>query len=166
MVLLFSYALAQPAQCQEKSFMAGLELTSFLRGSAEACIRYSFAKHWSVSGEASISYNGLTRRKSSIEQEHDGEFTSPVPLSKDPDMHCERILFSCWPTESFKGFSLSAGVQSGSSTGMDIITEAAYTVEIWKGLSLSTGIRIPVLAGIRNGKISAENIRAGINYRF
>lgn len=166
MVLLFLHTLAQPVLCQERACMAGVGLTSFLRGSAEISISYSYSRHWSVRGEASISYEGLTRRKTSVEVEHNGEFANTSSLHNDRSTHCESILFGYWPSEAFRGFSLSAGVQSCFGNGTEIITEAGYTFRIWKGICMSMGIRIPILTGIRNGNINAENIRAEINYRF
>lgn len=166
MALLILHILAHPCLSQEKSCMAGVGLSSFLHQSAEISMSYRFCSHWSVSTEASLSYKGLARMRSSAELEHDGEFATDEPLPEDKDTHCERVLISYWPAETFKGFSLSAGVQSGSCSGTDIITDIGYTFEIWNGLYLSTGIRIPVLSATRSGNINAQNIRAGINYRF
>ena len=166
MAFLFSYALAQPSPCQEKDCMAGVGLTSFARGSAEIIFSHGFGRHWSVTAEASVSYIGLEKEKSLIEVEHSAEFTSDITLPEDPDLHCERIRFNWWMTEVFNGFSLSAGVQSGSSTGPDIVTEAGYTLKIWKGLCISAGIRVPIMKGLRESGIGAHNIRAGIYYRF
>lgn len=166
MAFLFLYALAQPCPCQEKSCMTGVGLVSFTHGSAEIIFSHGFGQHWSVTAEASLSYKGIIRRKSPIELEHSGEFADDSSIPLDYDLYCERILFNWWPTKPFHGFSLSAGVQNGSSTGTDIITDAGYTFQIWKGLCISAGIRIPILKSMDKNGIDARNIRAGINYRF
>lgn len=166
MALLFLCALAYPCRGQDKYCTVGIGLTSFLNGCVDISTSYSYAKHWSVMGEASISYKGLARRKSSIELEHDEEFASTPTPDKSPDTHCERFLFSYWPSQAFQGFSLSAGLQSGSSSGIDILSEVGYTFTIWNRVYLNTGIRIPIRAAIRQGNINAENIIAKINYRF
>ena len=166
MAFLFLYAIAQPCPCQEKSCMVGVGLTSFTRGCAEIIFSYGFGSHWSVTAETSISYKGLTREVSHVELEHTGEFTAGTAVLMDPDLHCERILFNWWPTKPFHGFSLSAGIHNGSSTGIDIVTDAGYTLQIWKGLYINAGIRIPLLKGTLTDGFPAHNIRAGINYRF
>lgn len=166
MAFLFSYALAQPCPCQEKSCMVGVGLTSFTRGCAEIIFSYGFGSHWSVTAETSISYKGLTREVSPVELEHTGEFTAGTAVLMDPDLHCERIIFNWWPTKTLHGFSLSAGIQNGSSTGLDIITEAGYTFQIWKGLCISTGVRFPLLIDMPEDGIHSHNIKVGINYRF
>jgi hypothetical protein len=146
--------------------MVGVGLTSFTRGCAEIIFSYGFGSHWSVTAETSISYKGLTREVSPVELEHTGEFTAGTSVPMAPDLHCERLLFNWWPTKPFHGLSLSAGVQNGSCTGLDIITEAGYTLQIWKGICISAGIRIPLLKGLPADGIRAHNIRIEINYRF
>lgn len=166
MILLFAYAVVRPCQSQERNCMAGIDLTSFLRRSATVNVYYGFSRHWSAAFEASISYNGISRKKSDTELEHSGEFSHSTSVGPDRDHHAERLLFSWWPSQTLQGFSLSAGIQSGSHSGFDILTEAGYTIGIWKGLCISAGIRIPLLEGIRERNINARSIKAGIHYRF
>lgn len=167
MALLFLYALVQhPIHCQERPCMFGFELTSFLKGAACACISHSFSKHWSITGEVSVAYHDLVRGRSAVELEHDEEFSDTNTLGKDIDTHSERALISYWPAEAFRGFNLSAGIHSGSSSGIDIITEAGYTFHIWKGINIQTAFRIPLIQGIRTGSIGAHNINIKLQYRF
>ena len=166
MALLFSYALAQPCQSQEKSCMTGIGLTSFLQNSVEVSVCYGFEKHWSVTGEAAISYEGFMRKESSTELDHKGEFFSDSSIPRTEDRHYERILFSFWPAGVLNGIHFSAGVQSGSSSGFDIITAAGYSFEIWRSLQMTASLQIPILDGIRQRHISARNIKVGIQYKF
>jgi hypothetical protein len=166
MALLFSYALVQPCQSQEKHFTAGVNLTSFLQNSVEVSVSYGFAEHWSITGETDVSYKGIMRKESSAEQKHEGEFINNTMLPQSADLHCERIIFSFWPVRTLDGIHFSAGVQSGSSSGTDIITAAGYSFEVWRSLHMSASIQIPILEGIREKNISTRNIKVGIQYRF
>lgn len=167
MAFVLASALIHPAVCQEKSGLLGIELTSLLRGAAGISVSHSFSRHWSVSGEASVSYIRSLPGKSTIEKEHDEEFlSSGFCLPEDPDMQRIMATFTYWPDTAFDGFYLSAGIQSGSRSGTDIITEAGYMLTIWKGLSLSAGLRIPLSEGILGNRFSPKYIRAGIHYKF
>lgn len=166
MTVLFLYVAGRTCQGQEKNCMAGIELTSFLHGSTTVSICYGFSRHWSAAIEGSISYDSLLREKSETELEHSGEFSHGVIRDLDQDQHAERAIFSWWPSQVMQGFSLSAGIQSGLHSGCDILIETGYTVNIWKGLCISAGIRIPLLKGTVRGIINAHNIRTCIQYRF
>ncbi len=166
MALLFLYALVQPCLSQEKSCMVGIGLASLLHNYVEVSVCYGFEKHWSVTGEAAISYEGFMHKESSTELEHKEEFCSDPSLPRAADRHCERILFSFWPAGSLNGIHFSAGVQSGSGSGIDMLTAVGYTFEIWKSLRMTGSIQIPILDGIRQRHISARNIKVGIQYKF
>ena len=167
MAFALSSALLHTAVCQEKTGMLGIELTSLLRSTAGISVSHNFSRHWSVTGEASVSYMSAIREKSTIEKEHDEEFlSSGFCLPEDPDMQRIMAAFTYWPDTAFDGFYLSAGIQSGSRSGTDIITEAGYMLTIWKGLSLSAGLRIPLAESIRENRFSPKYVRAGIHYKF
>lgn len=164
MALVFSYIASQACLSQERSCMAGIELTSFLRGSVHAGISYSFDRHWSLGGEACVTYKRLAKGKSELEQEHDGEFSSACGISADPFLQSGSIVLSYWPEMAFKGLHLSVGVRSDEVT--DIITEAGYTLSLWKDICLSIGFHVPIIQSISEGSIDAKSITLGINYRF
>lgn len=166
MALLFSYALAQPCLSQEKHCTVGMNLTSFLQNAVEVSVSYGFAEHWSMTGGTAVSYKGITRKESSAEQKHEGEFLNNTLLPQTEDLHCERILFSFWPAGTHDGIHFSAGVQSGSSSGFDIITAAGYSFEIWRSLQMTASLQIPILEGIKEKNISTRNIKVGIQYKF
>lgn len=163
---LFALISSLPCPCQEKPCMAEVGLTSFLGRSVNIEVSYCFCRHWSVTAEADISYKGLSRVKSSVETEHKGEFGSDSPLLLNTDSHCESFTFNYWPSEVFRGWCISGGIQSGSPSGIDIITEICYTFHIWQGIGLSTGLKIPLLEGLRNPSFNARQIKVGLNYRF
>jgi hypothetical protein len=146
--------------------MVGMGLTDFLNRAVSIDVSYGFGNHWSLTAEATISYKGLSRIKSTVESEHIEEFVKSSPQTSKHDLHRKSFIFSYWPSETFKGFSISAGIQSGSQNEIDIITGTSYTFNIWKGLGVSTGISIPLLEGIRNKVLDAQHIKVGINYRF
>lgn len=167
MAFALSSVLLHTAVCQDKTSMLGIELTSLLRGVAGISVSHSFSRHWSVTGEASFSYIRVLPEKSTIEQEHDEEFlSSGFYLPEDPDTQRIMAAFTYWPDSAYDGFYLSAGIQSGSCSGMDIITEAGYMLTIWKGFSFSAGLRIPLAESIRENRFSPKYVRAGIHYKF
>lgn len=159
MALLFLLTAAQPCPCQEKSCMVGIDLTSFTRSSACISASHSFGTHWSVSGEASISYKRFTREKSELEQEHDAEFSIPSTLPQDSHHARSSAIFSYWPTSAFNGAFIAVGVQSDLS--VDIITEIGYMMPVWKGVSLSSSVRTTMIQGI-----SSSIFRIGLHYRY
>ena len=167
MAFALSSVLLHTAVCQEKTGMLGIELTSLLRSTAGISVSHNFSRHWSVTGEASVSYMSAIREKSTLEKEHDEEFVSSssgLPAASDR----QRIMaaFTYWPDSAYDGFYLSAGIQSGNCSGTDIITEAGYMLTIWKGLSFSAGLRIPLAESIRENRFSPKYVRAGIHYKF
>ena len=160
MALLFSFMVIQPCPCQEKSCMVGVDLVSFIRRSACIDISYGFNEHWSATGEAAVSFGILIRKTSALEQEHDAEFTSTSSLP--PDSHHVRssAIISYWPRSTFLGPYISVGVQSDRY--IDFITEAGYIIPVWKGISLSTAFRIPII----HNDFDTGNIRIGLHYRY
>lgn len=167
MAFVLASALIHPAVCQEKTGMLGIELTSLLRGTAGISVSHSFSRHWSVTGEASVSYMSAIREKSTPEKEHDEEFASSSSgFPADPDTQRIMAAFTYWPDSAYDGLYLSAGIQSGNRSGTDIITEAGYMLTIWKGLNFSAGLRIPLAESIRENRFSPKYVRAGIHYKF
>ena len=164
MALVFSYIASQACLSQERSCMAGIELTSFLQGSVHAGISYSFDRHWSLGGEACVTYKRLAKGKSELEMEHDGEFDPASGISADPFLQSGSIVLSYWPETAFNGLHLSVGVRADENT--DIITEAGYALSLWKDICLSIGFRVPIIQSISEGSIDAKSITLGINYRF
>ena len=162
MALIFSFATIQPCPCQEKSCMVGVDFVSLTHGSACVNISHAFHEHWSVTGEASLSYNKLRRKKSTLEQEHDAEFTSSSS-SHTHHVHSS-VMISYWLSDTFIGPYISVGVQSGSKT--DIITETGYFMPIWKGLCLSTSVRAAISESAKEQFKGIENIRLGLHYKF
>ncbi len=164
MALVFSYIASVACLSQERSCMAGLDLTAFLRSSVQAGVSYSFDRHWSLGGEACVTYKRLAKGKSELEQEHDGEFGTVSGISAEPFLQSGAIVLSYWPDTAFKGLHLSVGIRSDEAT--DIITEAGYTLPLWKDICLSIGLRVPLIQSISDGSIDAKSITLGINYRF
>jgi hypothetical protein len=164
MALVFSYIASQACLSQERSCMAGLDLTAFLRSSVQAEVSYSFNRHWSLGGEACVTYKRLAKGKSELEQEHDREFDSASSISAEPFLQSGAIVLSYWPDMAFKGLHLSVGVRADEVT--DIITEAGYTLSLWKDICLSIGLRVPIIQSISEGSIDAKAVTLGINYRF
>lgn len=164
MALVFSYIASQACLSQERSCMAGIELTSFLRGSVHAGISYSFDRHWSLGGEACVTYKRLAKGKSELEKEHNGEFNNASSISAEPIPQSGILMLSYWPIMAFNGPHLSVGIRTDKAT--DIITEAGYNLSLWKDICLSISVRIPIIQSISNESIDARNIKIGINYRF
>jgi hypothetical protein len=159
MALLFSFIAAQPCPCQEKSCMVGVDFASSARGSACVSACYSFNRHWSSKGEVSITYGRLAHEKSPLEQEHDAEFGISTNTSGERGTISHCAIFTYWPYEAFSGPYISIGTQS--YRGIDIITEAGYMIPIWRGISLSTSVRVPMSLGFY-----ASSLRIGIYYRY
>lgn len=164
MALLFSFMVIQPCPCQEKSCMVGVDMVSFIRRSACIDISYGFNEHWSATGEASVSYESLIRKKSALEQEHDAEFTNMTSLPQHLHHVRSSAMIRYWPRSAFLGPYISVGLQSDSN--IDFITEAGYSIPIWKGISLSTAVRIPIIQSMNQGHFDAGNIRIGLQYRY
>ena len=164
MALLFSYIASLACLSQERPCMARLDLTAFLRSSVQAGISYSFDQHWSLSGEACVTYKRLTKGKSELEKEHNGEFNTAYIISAEPFLQSGSVVLSYWPDVAFNGPHLSVGIRTDEAT--DIITEAGYTLSIWKDICLSIGLRVPIIQSISEGSIDAKSITLGINYRF
>ena len=164
MALLFSFIVVQPCPCQEKSCMVGVDLVSFTHGSACIDVSYGFNEHWSATGEASVSFERLMRKKSALEQEHDAEFTSTSSLPLTSHHIRSNAIISYWPSSVFRGPYISVGIQKDIST--DIITEAGYIIPIWKGISLSTALRVPLIHAMNQEDRNANNIRVSILYRY
>lgn len=165
MVILFSYALAQPCLCQENTCMVGVGLTSFLQNHVGMNISYSFGRHFSVKGEFDISYKRLLHAKTDLEKEHSEEFATSVPEFETEEVHAERITFNYWPSMAFCGFSLSAGVQTGPNS-FDILTGAGYMFQLWDRINISTSINIPLINSIKEWSFSSRNLKIGIHYKF
>ena len=163
MALLFSYIATQACQSQDRSCMAGLDLTSFLHGSTQAEVSYSFDRHWSLTGMAYIPYKKLAKGKTELETEHEGEFSSAgIPVKSH--YQNSTIMLDYWPKDAFNGPFISVGIQAGIST--DIITEAGYTLPIWKDICLSISLHVPIIQSMKEDGIDSRNIKIGINYRF
>lgn len=163
MVFLFSLITGLHCLSQERHSIIGLDLTSFLSGSATTSIGYGFSPHWSVAGEVSFTYKRVVQMKSPVQEEHESEFAETA-LPTDPVLQSSRIMLSYWTGEYMRGFHISLGLQSGS--GADIISEVGYMISLWKGMCLSIGIRIPVIRSILEEKSGAQNLRIGIHYKF
>lgn len=163
MVFLFSLITGLHCLSQERHSIIGLDLTSFLRGSAATSIGYGFSPHWSVEGEVSFTYKRVVQTKSPVQEEHKSEFAG-TSLPTAPVLQSSRIMLSYWTRELMRGPFVSLGLQSGSGT--DIISEVGYMISLWKGMCLSIGIRIPVIRSILEEKSGAQNLRIGIHYKF
>ena len=157
MALVFSFIAAQPCPCQEKTGMVGVELMSFLYRQAELGVSYSFGQHWTITGEASISYEAMLREKSEIESAHDNEFTSSNTIQESGNFAAMCASFSYWPKSAFSGPYISMGVHTGKS--LDAILDAGYMINIWKGICISTAIRLIVIH-------KTQTLRIGIHYKF
>ena len=164
MALVFSFIVIQPCPCQEKSCMVGVDLTSFIRGYTCINVSYGFHEHWSATGEAAIPYGRLIFRKSALEQEHDAEFTSTTSLPLDSHHVSSSAMISYWPTSVFHGPYISVGIQADNRT--DMITEAGYIIPIWKGVCLSTAVRVPMMHTMNQEHLNASNIKISILYRY
>ena len=145
--------------------MVGVGLTSFLQNSIGMGISYSFGRHFSVNGEFDISYKRLLHVKTDLEKEHSKEFATSVPESEAEELHAERIIFNYWPSMSFCGFSLSAGVQTDPNS-FDILTGAGYTFQLCDRINISTAIYIPLINSIKEWSFSTRNLKVGIHYKF
>lgn len=163
MVFLFSLITGLHCLSQERHSIIGLDLTSFLRGSAATSIGYGFSPHWSVEGEVSFTYKRVVQTKNPVQEEHKSEFAG-TSLPTAPVLQSSRIMLSYWTRELMRGPFVSLGLQSGSGT--DIISEVGYMISLWKGMCLSIGIRIPVIRSILEEKSGAQNLRIGIHYKF
>lgn len=168
MALLLSFTMLHPCLCREKSSMAGVNLASLIRGTAEVEFCYGFSKNFSIKGEAALTYKKIIRGESQLEAEHNTGFgtteDSQTDIPADTDLHNIGVLLCYWPRESFSGAHLGLGLQSGSST--DIILEAGYTIPLWKGIGLSLGIQIPLIRSLTEEHLNARYLNACINYRF
>lgn len=164
MALLFSYMALQACWSQDRTCMAGIELTSFLRGSIHAGVSCSFDRHWSLGGEASFTYKRFTGGKSELELEHDGEFSSGNDIPAEDYLQSGTLMLSYWPDSAFNGLHMSVGIRTDEIT--DIVTEAGYALTLWKAICLSISLRVPVIRSIREEHIGADIIKIGINYRF
>lgn len=166
MALLLTYASILSGLCQEKRCLAWIELSSFLRGSVECGISYSFDRHWSINGEVALSYKRIIKVKSELELSHKNEFSQAASPPYDNDVHTERMTFNYWPVEAFKGFSISAGIQNGNNSGIDFTTGVGYMFSIWKDIHGSVALNIPLNASFTEGILHSKNIKIGLYYRF
>lgn len=164
MALVFSSLAAIPGLCQETSGMAGISLSSIIYGCLEGSASYAFGRHWSVSGEGAINCHDLMQEKSDMESEHDSEFKTTFTLPQSSWTSCSRIIFSYWPIEAFNGPHISIGIQSSLLT--DIVMEAGYMICLWKGLHLSTTIRVTMIQGMNQENFNTQNLRFGLHYKF
>lgn len=144
--------------------MAGIGLTSFLRGAVQVGVSYSFESHWSLGGEACVTYKRLTSGKNALEQEHDGEFSSAAGLQAEPYLQSGTLMLSYWPSSAFDGLNISVGIHTDEIT--DVITQAGYNLSLWKEICLSISVRVPIIRSIQEGRFDSRNISLGINYRF
>ncbi len=166
MALLFAYMTLMPGQSQHKRCMVGVETTALLHGAAEINVSYRINGHWSATGGFSIPYRNYLNERSILETEHDGEFASGYSIPQAEDIHCERMMFSYWAKETFLGPYISLGIQTGSHSGTDIINEAGFSCPVWKGLSITTALRTPLIQSMTSGTFSTRNIKLSINYIF
>ena len=163
MALFLSYIASQACLGQDQSCMAGMDLTSFLHSAVQGGISYSFDSHWSLTGQAYIPYKKLTKGKSKLEVEHEGEFSSiAAPMSSQHKN--STLMLDYWPNEAFNGPRISVGIQAGNST--DVVTDVGYTLPLWKDICLSISLNVPIIQSIKEERIGADNIKIGINYRF
>ena len=164
MALFFAFFITQPCPCQERSGMVGADFSSVTHGCAELEVSFSFAGHWSVTGEAVIPYNKFTRSRSTLEMEHEAEFTD---MSQTQDGRCvsgARVLMSYWPLNAFSGPNLSIGLSSLGTT--DVIIEAGYMIPVWKGIRLSASISTYLLSPHAEGYAASSSIKVGVHYKF
>lgn len=164
MALVSSYIIVHPAPCQEKAGMVGVNTTSFIVGAVDVMASSAFSNHWSITGEASVTYKGFLKGKSNLEQEHDGEFSTPINLPESDDLISTRLLVSYWPIQTFRGPCIGIGILSGSIP--DAILEGGYMFSVWKGLCISTTLRIPLIQSLTKEHFDSQNIRMGIHYKF
>ena len=164
MALFLSYMALQACWSQDRACMAGIELTSFLRGAVRVGISYSFDRHWSLGGEVCVTYKRLTEGKSELEKEHDGEFSSGYEVQAESYLQSGALMLSYWPASAFNGLHMSVGIRSDEIT--DVVTEAGYALTLWKDICISISLCVPVIRSIKEERIGADNIKIGINYRF
>lgn len=164
MALIFYSTAAYSCPCQDRTCMAGLELTSFIHNGIEISACFGINDHWSVTGEAIIAYNALSRRKSRAEKEHDAQFHPDQVLTAEPSETCTSALVSYWTSQIFKGPQISLGIKSCST--VEIITEAGYMIPIWNDISISTAIRIPLFESMKNRLINTGCIKICLHYKF
>lgn len=158
--------LTPPCSGQSKSCMAGLDLTSLLNRQADIQLAYGFVRHWSITGEAVFCINGQRTDISPYEKEHLNGFTESNATEAESIYHQERLLLHYWPEETFKGISLSFGVQTSAYRNIGLITRIGYTFEIWKGLCMSSSLQLHLDNSPEGITPETDNIRIGIHYKF
>ena len=164
MALFFAFFIVQPCPCQERSGMVGVDFTSITHGYAEVQASFSFCRHWSVTGEAIIPYNKLTRTRSTLEMEHEAEFSNEPQAQDRRRVAVTRVLMGYWPLHAFSGPHLSIGLSSAEAT--DIIIEAGYMIPVWKGIRLSASISTYLLSPHAEGYAASSSIKVGVHYKF
>lgn len=166
MALFPLYAASAPGICQSKTRMAGLEMTDLMGRHATVQISYKFSSHWSLSGEASISFADIANPILKIEEEHKMEFATSTKVDSNPSINCERVFFSYWPSEAYRGVNISLGIQTINLKGIRCITRFGYMFHIWNNIYINSSILIPLNPTMENNIISNENLQVSISYRF
>lgn len=166
MALLFSYAALDPCAGQSGPCISGIGLTALLRNTADINIGYGFHQHWSVTCEASLSFRGSEDEMTRLEDEHHEElgFVNNITHS-GPYHHRASVFFSYWPKQAHDGFYLSLGMQSGTSCNITGIAQLGYMLTLWKGLGLSTSVRVPFTEKVTDF-FTTDNLNIGIHYKF
>ena len=166
MALFSLYAAVQPCICQSKTCMAGLDITSLLQKCVTVQTHYCFARHWSLTGEASIPFGNLIKPTSQLEIEHQNGFNDATTDAASSRSHLKRLLFGYWPDEAFHGICLSLGVQTSNFKDIGCLARLGYVFNVWKSLHISTSLEVPVASGFKDSLRYRENLRIGISYKF
>lgn len=166
MALLFSYATLDPCFGQTGRSITGIDLTALLRNTAEIYIGYGFHQHWSVTCDASISIRESEDDMTQLEDEHHEELGIFKNTSHSgPDHHSASMFFSYWPKQVHDGFYLSLGIRSGTSRHITGIAQLGYMLTLWKGLGISTSVRVPFTEKVTDF-FTTDNLNIGIQYKF
>ena len=152
MALFSLYAATLPCICQTKTCMAGIDISSLLNRYVDIQVGYSFAEHWSASGEAAIAFKGHDARMTEKEREHQEEFGPAGKTVKSSTRHHESLLLHYWIQKAFKGISIGFGIQTDNQS-VHPLAQLGYTFMIWKGISISPALR-------------TDGLRIGVNYIF
>ncbi len=166
MILYCSLATALPCTCRTGSCLLGVDVTSLLRKRADIHIGYGFSDHWSIAGEASIAFDDAIRSRTATEQEHLKEFANTPITGSHPNHNTRRLMVTYWPSNVFKGFNISTGIQTSSRKEAGCLFHVGYTFSVWGCILISTSARVVIDNISDNNSFSSDNIRIGINYQF